>query len=200
MADYYKNSDYYGCDTLASRGFGRIGQARPAVEGVEYTVIADLAQEPVTLSDFKLHARVDFNTDDNLLAFYLKSARQYLEQWSQLSFGVKTIRFTALRVPDRYKLMFGPYTAINDPDRTLFGAKGDILLQGGTDVDIELTSGWGAAGLPEAIKVAICRYAAGLYAVRENYILSINGVPHEPSEVMDEAQKMLNPWRNITWP
>jgi len=200
MADYYKNSDYYGCDTLASRGFCRIGQARPAVEGVEYTVIADLAQEPVTLSDFKLHARVDFNTDDNLLAFYLKSARQYLEQWSQLSFGVKTIRFTALRVPDRYKLMFGPYTAVNDPDRTLFGAKGDILMQGGTDIDIELTSGWGAAGLPEAIKVAICRYAAGLYAVRENYILSINGVPHEPSEVMDEAQKMLNSWRNITWP
>jgi len=200
MADYYKNSDYYGCDTLASRGFSRIGQARPAVEGVEYTVIADLAQEPVTLSDFKLHARVDFNTDDNMLAFYLKSARQYLEQWSQLSFGVKTIRFTAIRIPDRYKLMFGPYTAVNDPDRTLFGAKGDILMQGGTDIDIELTSGWPNDGLPEAIKVAICRYAAGLYAVRENYILSINGVPHEPSEVMDEAQKMLNPWRNISFP
>ncbi len=200
MADYYKNSDYYGCDTLASRGFSRIGQSRPAVEGVEYTVIADLAQEPVTLSDFKLHARVDFNTDDNLLAFYLKAAREYLEQWSQLSFGVKTIRFTAIRIPDRYKLMFGPYTAVNDPDRTLFGANGDILMQGGSDVDIELTSGWGAAGLPDAIKVAICRYAAGLYAIRENYILSINGVPHEPTEVMDEAQKMVRPWANVTWP
>jgi len=200
MADYYKNSDYLGCDTLASRGFGRIGQSRPAVEGVEYTVIDDLAQEPVTLADFKHHARVDFNTDDNLLAFYLKASREYLEQWSQLSFGVKTIRFTALRVPNRWKLMFGPYTAINDPDRTLFGAKGDILMQGGTDIDIELTSGWPNDELPEAIKVAICRYAAGLYAVRENLIYSVNGVPHEPSEVMDEAQKMLNPWRNITWP
>jgi len=200
MANYHLNSDYLGCDTLASRGFGRIGQSRPAVEGVEYMVIADLAQEPVTLSDFKQHCRIDFAVDDNLLAFYLKSAREYLEQWSQLSFGVKTIRFTALRVPNRWKLMFGPYTAINDPDRTLFGAKGDILMQGGTDIDIELTSGWPNDELPEAIKVAICRYAAGLYAVRENLIYSVNGVPHEPSEVMDEAQKMLNPWRNITWP
>src|SRR5690606_5445703 len=173
MANYHLNSDYLGCDTLASRGFGRIGQSRPAVEGVEYMVIADLAQEPVTLSDFKQHCRIDFAVDDNLLAFYLKSAREYLEQWSQLSFGVKTIRFTALRVPNRWKLMFGPYTAINDPDRTLFGAKGDILMQGGTDIDIELTSGWPNDELPEAIKVAICRYAAGLYAVRENLIYSV---------------------------
>lgn len=200
MADYYKNSDYYGCDTIASSGFSRIGQSRPAVEGIEYSVLADLTQEPVTLSDYKQHARVDFATDDNLLAFYLKSAREYLEQWSQLSFGVKTIRFTALRVPDRYKLMHGPYTAINDPDRTLFGAKGDILMQGGTDIDVELTSGWPNDMLPEAIKVAICRYAAGLYAIRENYIYSVNGVPHEPTEVMDEAQKLLRPWMNITWP
>lgn len=198
MADFYKNSDYYGCDTLASRGFARIGQARPAAEGVEYMVLEDLASEPVTLADFKLHARVDFNTDDSLLEFYLKSARQYLEQWSQLSFGVKKIRFTATRVPDRWKLMFGPFTAVNDPDVALNGAKGDILMQGGEDMDIELTSGWPV--LPDAIKVAICRYAAGLYAIRENYILSINGVPHEPTQLMDEAQKMLNPWRNITWP
>src|SRR5690606_17299555 len=196
----YKNSDYLGCDTLASRGFGRIGQSRPAVEGIEYSVVTDLTQEPVTLSDFKQHARVDFNTDDSLLAFYLKAAREYLEQWSQLSFGVKTMRFTALRVPNRWQLVNGPDTAINDPDRTLFGAKGDILMQGGTDVDIELTSGWPNGTLPEAIKVAICRYGAGLYAIRENLIYSVNGVPHEPTEVMDEAQKMLNPWRNITWP
>lgn len=163
-------------------------------------VLSDLVQEPVTVSDFKLHARIDFNTDDALVAKYLKAAREYLEKWSQLSFGVKTIRMTAHRLPNRYKLMHGPYTAINDPDRTLTGANGDILVQGGTDIDVELTSGWGVAGLPEAIKVAICKYAAGLYAIRENYIYSVNGVPHEPSEVMDEAQKLIRPWANVTWP
>lgn len=191
--DYYKNIDKLCCpDSL-----GRIGHRRPAVEGIDYTVIQDLTQEPVTINDFKQHVRVDFNVDDNLLAFYLKSARQYLEQWAQLSFGVKTIRFRALRVPNRWKLMFGPFTDINDPDRTLFG---DILMQGGTEVDIELTTGWPNDELPEAIKVAICRYAAGLYAIRENYILNINGTIQEPSQVMDEAQKMVRPWANITFP
>lgn len=191
--DYYKNIDKLCCPD----SFGRIGQRRPAVEGIDYAVIQDLDQEPVTLQDFADHCRVDFNVDDNLLAFYLKSARQYLEQWSQLSFGVKTIHFRALRVPNRWKLMFGPYVSVDDPDRTLFG---DILMQGGTEVDIELTTGWPNDDLPEAIKVAICKYAAGLYAIRENYILNINGTIQEPSQVMDEAQKMVRPWANVTWP
>ena len=80
--------------------------ARPAVEGVEYGGPLIWHKNRLTLSDFKLHARVDFNTDGNLLPFYLKSARQYLEQWSQLSFGVKTIRFTAFGSLT-VKLMFG---------------------------------------------------------------------------------------------
>lgn len=194
--DYYKNIDKLCCPD----SFGRIGQSRPAVEGIEYSVLADLVQEPVTLADFKKHVRVDWNTDDNLLAFYLKSARQYLEQWSQLSFGVKAIRFTALRVPDRWKLMFGPYTAINDSDRTLFGAKGDILMQGGSDVDVELTSGWGAVGLPEAIMVAVCKRAAGDYIVRENIIINDKGAVQSPDQYYDEAQKLMLPYRNVTWP
>lgn len=203
MADYYKNSDYFGCDTLASRGYSRIGRPIPAVEGVEYAVLEDLVEEPVTLSDFKQHARIDFNVDDNLVAMYLKSAREYLEQYSQLSFGDKKIQFTALRVPNRWKLMFGPFlpedSTANDHVE-LFGAKKDILLNGGQNVDIELNTGWGSVGLPNVIKVAICRYAAGLYAIRENLIYSENGVPHEPRDIMDEAQKMLAPYMNITWP
>lgn len=203
MANYHLNSDYFGCVTIASRGFGRIGQPRSAVEGVEYVVLEDLVQEPVTLSEFKEHARIDFNVDDNLASMYLKSARQYLEQYSQLSFGDKKIQFTALRVPNRWRLMFGPFlpedSTANDHVE-LFGAKKDILLNGGENVDIELYTGWGTTGLPDAIKVAICRYAAGLYAIRENLIYSENGVPHEPTEVMDEAQKMLAPFMNVTWP
>lgn len=194
--DYYRNIDHFTC----TDGFGRIGQSTPAVQELEYMVLADLTQEPVNVIDFKLHARIDFNTDDALVAKYLKAAREYLEGWSQLSFGVKTIRMTAHRLPNRYKLMHGPYTAINDPSRTLSGAKGDILVNGGTDIDVELTSGWPNDELPEAIKVAICRYAAGLYAIRENLIYSSNGVPHEPTEVMDEAQKMVRPFMNITFP
>lgn len=194
--DYYRNIDHFTC----TDGFGRIGQSTPAVQELEYMVLVDLTQEPVTVSDFKLHARIDFNTDDALVAKYLKAAREYLEKWSQLSFGTKTIRMTAHRLPNRYKLMHGPYTAINDPDRTLTGAKGDVLVQGGTDIDVELTSGWGVSGLPEAIKVAICLEAATQYMVREGVIMNINGSIQSPDDAHDRALKLLKPFANITFP
>ena len=163
------------------------------VQGISYTVVQDLQQEPVTIADFKQHARIDFNTDDNLIDLYLKSARQYLEQWSQLSFGDKIIRFRAISVPDYWQLMYGPY---QDDTRLT----GDILIRGGHHVDEEFTTGWPNDHLPDAIKIAICRYAAGLYAIRENMIFSVNGVVQDPNTFMDEAQKMLHPWRNITFP
>lgn len=194
--DYYKNVDKICCPD----SFGRIGQRRPAVEGIDYTVLADLAQEPVTLDEFKEHARIDHNVDDNLIAYYLKSAREYLERESQLSFGVKTIRFTALRVYDRYKLMHGPYTAINDPDRTLFGANGDILMQGGTEVDVELTSGWPNDILPDNFKVAIMRVAASYYMNRESNQYDANGRLMPNQDVADEAFAMIRNKANLTWP
>lgn len=162
-----------------------------------YTVVNDLTVEPVDIDDFKAHARIDFNTDDHLIEKYLKAARQYLEGWSQLSFGEKTIRVRALKLPPRWKLMYGPYRSVVTPGYTLFG---DILMEGGSQIEVELETGWPNDELPELIVVAVCRYAAGLYAVRENLIYSVNGVPHEPSEIMDEAQKMLDPFRNVTWP
>lgn len=194
MADFYKNIDKLCSDGLLRR----YDNPSAAVEGLTYTVVDDLTAEPVDIDDFKAHARIDFNTDDHLIEKYLKAARQYLEGWSQLSFGEKTIRVMALRLPPKWKLMYGPYTQIITPD-TKFTLFGDTLMEGGSKIDITLETGWPSI-LPEVIKIAICRFAAGLYAVRENLIFSINGVPHEPNEIMDEAQKMLDPFRNITWP
>lgn len=179
-----------------SNGFGSLRSPSSAVQGISYTVVQDLPQEPVTVAFFKQHTRIDWNTEDALVESYLKSARQYLEKFSQLSFGAKTIRFRALKVPAKWKLMYGPYSAISTPDSgfTLFG---DILLEGGENVDIELTTAW--PDLPENICVAICKYAAGLYAFRENIMVSINGVPHTFDQLYDEAEKMLLNDRNFTF-
>lgn len=168
------------------------------MEGIGYEVIEDIAQEPVTVSFLKQHTRIDFNTDDALVGSYLKSARQELEKFAQLSFVEKKIRFTALRVYSRYKLMYGPYVSVDTAGYTLFGK--DILLEGGTNVDIELTSGWGTVGLPENIKIAICMRAAGNYALREDKFISINGVPHTYEQLYDEAEKKLRGDMNVTWP
>lgn len=176
--DYYKNVDYL-CD----------GNGRDLVaSGIQYSVIEDLEEEPVTLEFFKQHARIDFDTDDTLCEIYIKAARQALEQWSQLSFGVKTMGLTALSLPKNYKLMFGKVDTVTTTD---FTNKGDILKEGGTDIDIEFTTkDW----IDDAIRIAICRYAAGLYIFRENVVET----KYSAQGLMDEAKNMLNSYRNIT--
>lgn len=193
--DYYKNVDKL-CDRP---GFGRIGQPQSAVEGVSYTVVADLVAEPVTVDYFKQHARIDFNTDDNLVEAAISAAREYLESWAQLSFGEKTIRLSAKRLPATWQLMYGPVKSISTSGWTLFG-KDTARGTAGEWVTIEYVTGWPDDKLPEVIKQAICRYAAGLYAIRENYILSVSGVVHEAGQYLDEAQKLLVPYMNVTFP
>lgn len=177
--DFYRNIDYLGSENSTDQYYA---------QGVQYSVVDDLVTEPVTLGFFEDHARIDFDTDDTLCASYIKAARQYLEQWSQLSFGIKTIRLTALELPKNYRLMFGKVNTITTAN---FTNVGDILKEGGNDIDIQFTTlDW----IDDTIKIAICRYAAGLYINREN----VTDTKFSSQSLIDEAKEMLKPYRNIT--
>lgn len=200
--DFYKNEDYF-----RRVDWFRLGQPTVAAESLSYTVVQDLQTEPIDLSFFKNHARIDFNTDDNLCLTYIKAARQFLEGWTQLSFGEKKIRFMALKVPDKWDLMYGPYVSIETVG-TDFRLFGNTLMRNGSsrfhyntplyDVDIELKTGWD--NLPDAIKIAICNQACWMYENRTSFVLSDQGVPHKVDEIDNQAKVLLKPFRNITWP
>ena len=177
--DYFRNFDYLLWD-----------EDPVSIKGTQYRVVTDLVTEPVTVNFFKEHARIDFDTDENLVAAYLKAARIELERWTQLSFGVKTIGLRARELPDNYKLMFGPVNAVTTPATgyTLFG---DLLSPGGANVEIEYST----IGIKdEVVQISIC--AAGLYIFRENIIES----KYIASAEMDEAKRMLESYKNISWP
>ena len=176
--DFYRN-----IDILGNNSNDQLYKAK----GVQYTVITDLATEPVDVDFFKDHARIDFDTDDNLISSYLKASRQELEQYAQLSFGVKTIRLTALEIPNNYRLMYGKVDSVLTDG---FTNVGDILKEGGKDISIEYTT------LPinnDVFKIAICRYAAGLYVNREN----VTNTKFSSQSLQDEAKIMLKPYMNI---
>lgn len=179
MAGFEYNSDYYECNTTDD----------PKLYGVQYRVVNDLATEPVTLEFFKNHARIDFDTDDTLAESYLKAARIELEQWAQISFGVKTIGLTALNLPKNYRLMYGPVDTVTTANYTNVG---DILKEGGKDLSIQYTT---LGVINDAIRVAICRYAAGLYVNRENVI----DTQFAAQSLQDEAKKMVRPFANLSW-
>lgn len=159
---------------------------------IQYEIITDLTTEPVDLIFFKSHARIDFDTEDTLLSSYLKAARQELEAWSQLSFGIKTIGLKAYDLPDNYRLMYGKVDTVTTTEYTNFG---DILVEGGEKVDIEYTT---KGTINETIKIAICRYAAGLYAIREHITTDNNGNPVNGANYINEAKESIKPYANIT--
>lgn len=179
--NYANNSDYYDCSTTDE----------PLLYGIQYRVVTDLAVEPIDVTFFKQHARIDFDTDDTLCEAYIKAARIELEQWSQLSFGVKTIGLTALYLPKNYSLVYGPVNTITTSG---FTNVGNILKEGGKDIDIEFTT-LATYFTNSMVKVAIARYAAGLYVSRENVVDT-----QFASQVrQDEAKLMLDPIRVKTW-
>jgi hypothetical protein len=177
--DYYRNFDKLDCHT----------ELNGSASGVQYYVVSDLYNEPVSLEFFKEHARIDFDTDDTLATAYISAARIHLEQKSQLSFGIKTIGLTALNLPKNYKLMYGPVNEITTEGYTNVG---DIFKEGGKDVDLEfITKGINS----DLVRVAICRYAAGLYISRENVI----DTKFSAQQLQDEAWTMIKPIANITF-
>ena len=52
------------------------------------------ANEPVSIDQAKLHLRIDFDTDDDLLIAYITAARQYVEKVMQRSIYNRQMRLT----------------------------------------------------------------------------------------------------------
>jgi hypothetical protein len=174
--DYNKNFDLIDSHNQIS-----------TISGTNYSVITDMMTEPVNADLFKKHARIDFDTDDDLILLYIKAARIFLEQYTMKSFGPKLIEFTATKIPDRYHLMFGP---VADIITTGYTHVGDLLSPGGSEVNIRFQTN---GVVDDLIRIAICRYAAGLYMSRENVIDS----KLSSTALIDQAKLMVQSYRNI---
>jgi hypothetical protein len=166
------------------------------IYNIQYHLITDSVAEPISVDYLKKHARIDFNTDDELLQDYITAARQELEAYCQKSFDVKTWRLTANYLPNHYKLMHGPVDEITVGDYTLIGdtVSSDTLCDGHLkDVDLTFTT----KGIVSSIvNVAVARYATGLYEQRGDMLTDENGKVIDGK--LNEAKQMLNGIRNIT--
>jgi len=175
--DYYKNVDHF-CHNTESR----------TAKAVEYHVLEDLLTEPIGIIEVKEHLRVDYNNDDNLIKLYITAARQYLERYTQRSFGVKRFSFQALSIPDNYKLMYGPINEVFDRDNF-----GDTIINGGDRVSFEFTTK--DTLINDNIRNAIAMEAANRYMIREGIPLNDNGT--SPGKLENLAKELVNSYRNL---
>ena len=146
----------------------------------------ELYVEPYDIEDFKDYAKIDFDTDDNLIELFLKSARQNIEQYLQKSLGIRTISLIALHLPKNFKLPFGPIEAIITEGFNLFG---DLLKEGGKYIEIEYETN--ASLVNDAIIQAIYRQAYHYYENRE--------AEFNPN-LVSEVKLLLSPYKRIVFP
>lgn len=182
MADFDKN-----CDQINLSGLPVY--ERTGVSGLQIQFTSESSYvEPYNFNDFKEYARIDFDTDDNLLNLFLKSARVDIERYLQKSLGIRTIQLSALRLPKNYLLPYGPVNSITTPSFTLVG---DIVKEGGTDVTITYVTN--ASLVNDSIKKAIYQQALHYYDNRDKYG-QLTGT------VTDEVKMILYPFKMIQFP
>lgn len=181
MADYYRNFDQ-----LFDVAFPTY-TTYPATAGLQVTVTDETSfVEPCTVLEFKLHGYIDTDTDDALLALYLKAARIDVENYLQKSLGIKTIQLMALRLPANYTLPLGPVASITTAGYTKLG---DILIEGGESVTIEYTTN--ASLVNDSIKQAIYKQCFNYYENRDS---------NEPVALQSVTKVILNPYRAVKFP
>lgn len=64
------------------------------------TLVSAPASEPISATEAKSHCRIDIDTDDTLIAQYIKAARQYFEGQTRRALVEQTWDYTLPRFPN----------------------------------------------------------------------------------------------------
>lgn len=179
--------------------------------------VSEPATEPATLSQLRAQVRVDDNADDAMLMGYLISARQHIENLLGRPIVPRTVRatFEAWPVLGSVELMM-PVNSVDavtytDTTQAQVAWTGFVTRtsQGGVTTVRPASVGWwpvlgndpvitidataGFTTVPEPIIEAICRFAAHLYANREDVVVGggFGGVAVLPGGV----RELIAPYR-----
>jgi uncharacterized phiE125 gp8 family phage protein len=178
------------------------------------------ADEPVTLAEAKLHARIDTAADDALVGMLISAAREQAESLCQRTIALAQWRLTLDRFPSAIALPMPRVTQVisveyRDPDGNLLElALDDVTLDAGSQVSnwlypaadatwpdtwshpngvvVVYESGWAPADVPLAIKQWILMAVAAGYRNREALVDDRAGRLELPRNFLDG---LLDPWR-----
>jgi hypothetical protein len=155
-------------------------------------LITPAAQEPVTLSQAKLHLRVDQDHEDALIEALIAVAREQAEFLTGQRFVTQTwaIEFEAAASLSLYGLT--PVQSITS-DGAAFAVNGDlppeVSVQG--PATLTIICGFGAAGaVPASIYQWMLLRLAALYEQRESLVMG-SGVTQAPHSFADA---LLDPY------
>ncbi len=179
-------------------------------------ILTPPAQEPISLADAKLFARIATSDDDAVISRLIVAARQHVETFTRRALVTQTLRLTTGSLPRSQRLILPrpPVQAVltvglRDAAGTLAPfaatdfaadlAAGAITLSrrpvglgaAGVQLQIDYRAGFGEpAAVPEAIRQAILLLVAGWTEARG--ALPGEGAPQGPPPAV---ASLLAPWR-----
>ncbi len=181
MADFDTN-----CDVL------EVASAPLKSVGLSYTTLSEASYvEPVSVSEFKSFAGIDFDTDDSLITSFVKMARIQSEQYLKKSLGVRTVKFSAISCRKEFRLDWLPLGTVLTAG---FTVENGYLMEGGENIEVEYTTT--ADLVSEDIKIAIMVRALDTYQERERY----KSRYRETGSVIDRWKELLFPYKKIHFP
>jgi uncharacterized phiE125 gp8 family phage protein len=185
-----------------------------------YDVETAPTEEPVSLAEMKLFARIDIDDDDALISALISAARTTVEEQTGRTLASTTRNAWLDCVPSRYKyaLSYRPIISVEhimsiDEDGTEEEVdSGDIILDGANGIvavdstanpitstrsfnafNIQYIAGYGAAAdVPEWAKLAVKMIAAHWYEHRESHQEeSIKNVPYTAQLLIDQHKVVV---------
>jgi uncharacterized phiE125 gp8 family phage protein len=177
--------------------------------------------EPVTLTEAKLHLRVDHTTDDDLINILRQVAREMVENYTNRSLITQTrvIKLDNFPCFDTIRLTHGPiqsltsitYDDANDASQTLASSAywtdfdsniARVVVKNSwpatydkpNAVQITYVAGYGTAGsdVPQPLKQAMLLIIGHLYENRQQVIVS--GSPTAALEIPFGASVLMSPY------
>jgi len=174
--------------------------------GALYNAILDVkfdetgATEPVTVEELKAFARIDGDTEDDLIEELGITARQACEAYTNISFVRKEVTAIINNSLGSCYLPYGPVigdvTSVKDDngkdfsDPVIKGNKFKYLKLPDEDyVEVVYTAGYAAGELPKNLKTSVLNWFAYLYENRGD---------EKTNENLIEAKRLLKPYSRVS--
>jgi len=151
-----------------------------SVNTILSTKVTEVAGEPVSTSEAKLHASIDYTDFDTLIPIYISAARLAIERATGLSILQKTIVTQAFLYPEfPFALQYSPVKSINyiigvedsicDSEQPFVsGANSEIIqVKQAGHYEIEYMTGF--ASCPPDLKLAILQLFTFIFTHRGEY-------------------------------
>jgi uncharacterized phiE125 gp8 family phage protein len=179
------------------------------------------AIEPVTLTEAKLHLRVDHTADDSLITALIVAAREQSEAFTSRAFIEQTITLTFDEFPDSFALPRPPLVSVtsiayldstgasqtlsdtlyrvdtqSEPGRitVAYGQSWPVTYDVTGAVTVVYKAGYGtlAASVPASIKHAILMMVESFYENRGDIVVGLSA-----QEMPQTSKTLLFPYRAV---